>query len=201
MAQCRLSAAAPVGPSSLAFGASVLSDGITSGLFPPVVTLAIRRVSLQVFPSPIPWGGGVARHILVASKFEETRPFGLPTIFWRFATTGLPSSFCYRRTAIIPHTCGAKTAPVKRQSLTLLPWGQCSFKLDLACLRVLLGKIMMSQDVHFCCSWKRERALVLFNTSSHVEFRNSTSPKEYLTVLRYEVHFAFSLSRIGKVPN
>ena len=147
MAQCRLSAAAPIGPSSLAFDASVLSDGITSGLFPPVATLAVGRVSLRVFPLPIPWGGGVARHILVASKFKETRPFGLPTIFWRFATARPPSSFCYRQTAIIPHPCGAKTAPVKGRSQTLLPWGPCSFELDLACLRVQSGQ---NNDVPRC---------------------------------------------------
>ncbi len=68
------------------------------------------------------------------------------------------------------------------------------FELDLACLRVLLGEIMMSQDIHFCGSWKRERELVVFYTISHVELQNSTSPKDYFPVLKYKVHFAFSLS-------
>ncbi len=35
-----------------------------------------------------------------------------------------------------------------------------SFELDLACLPALLGKIMMSQDVRFRGSWKREQGLV-----------------------------------------
>ncbi len=81
-----------------------------------------------------------------------------------------------------------------------LSWEPFFFELNLACLAALLGKVMMSQDVHFCGSWKREQELVLFYTSSRVELRNSTYPNRFFLVLRYEVNFAFSISRVGKVP-
>ena len=53
------------------------------------------------------------------------------------------------------------------------------FELDLASLAEASGKIMMSQDVHFRGSLKKERGLVWFCTSSRLELRKSTSPIDF----------------------
>ena len=82
-----------------------------------------------------------------------------------------------RRRTASPCTCGAPRARFQGEvDLRSYRGGHFSFELDLACLAVLRGEIMMSQDVRFRGFWKREREPVLFDTGSHVELQNSTYP-------------------------
>jgi hypothetical protein len=134
-------------------GLSSLSDGITSGPFASAAAFAVAR------------RGGFARR-LTPSRFEETRGIFPSAVFWRFPAAGPPS------TAGLPSLAPAVLpTPVLWVGLIFgAIVGAILFNLDLACLVVLLGKIMMSQDVHFRGSWKRKQELVLFYTSSRVEF-------------------------------
>ncbi len=146
----------------------LLSKGITSGPFAPAAAFASAR------------RGGFVRR-LAPLRFDKTQGTLPPAIFWHFAAAGPPFA------AGLPSAIAPAVLPTLfsgwGQTLEL-SWGPFWIELDLACLTALLGKIMMSQDIHFCGSWKREQELVLFYTSSCVEFRNSTYPKDNFPVLR-----------------
>ncbi len=108
------------------------SDGNTSGPFASAAAFAVARQ------------GGFAR-CLTPSRFKETRGVSPTAVLWRFAAASPPS------TARLPSLAPAVLpTPILRVGLIFgAIVGAILFELDLACLRVLLGEIMMSQDIHF----------------------------------------------------
>ncbi len=112
-------------------------------------------------PSPLRGGEGLYNALprRGSRRLEGLYP---PAVFWRFAAAGPPSA-AGLPSAIAP---AVLPTPFSGWGRTLeLSWGPFRFELDLACLAALLGKTMMSQDVHFRGSWKREQELVLFYTA------------------------------------
>jgi hypothetical protein len=112
---------------------SLSSEGITSGPFLSTAVFAIAR--RRDFAQR-----------LAPSRFEDTQGIFPPGRFLAFRRHR-PAIRCW--TAILC-TCGAPHARSQGGAdLRGYRGGRFAFELDLACLRVLLGKIMMSQDVHF----------------------------------------------------